>query len=67
MKRSLLGLVAVAAISLPLSQSAQAHWGYYHRTYGYHHHRSWHPGYRYAGFWHPGYWYSGPVTVLVAP
>jgi hypothetical protein len=71
MKRFLLGLIAVAAVLLPLSQNAQAHWGYYHRSYGYHRtywqHRYWHSGYRYAGYWHPGYWYSGPVTVVVAP
>jgi hypothetical protein len=71
MKRFLSGLIAVAAVLLPLSQNAQAHWGYYHHSYGYHRtywqHRYWHHGYRYAGYWHPGYWYSGPVTVIVAP
>ena len=69
MKKFLLGLIAVAAVLLPLSQNAQAHWGYYHHYYGYHHaywHRSWHGGYWYGGFWHPGYWYPGPV-VVVAP
>jgi hypothetical protein len=69
MKKFLLGLIAVAAVLLPLSQNAQAHWGYYHHYYGYHHaywHRSWHGGYWYGGFWHPGYWYGGPV-VVVAP
>ena len=71
MKRFLLGLLAVAALLLPLNQIAQAHWGYYHRSYGYHHaywhHRYWHHGYSYGGYWHPGYWYTGPVTVVVAP
>ena len=74
MKKFLLGLIAVAAVLLPLSQSAQAHWVYYHHYYhGYHyaywHHRHWHPGYWYAGCWYPGYWvgYPGPVTVVVAP
>jgi hypothetical protein len=68
MKRFLLGLIAVAAVLLPLSQNAQAHWGYYHH-YGYRHaywHRAWHGGYWYGSFWHPGYWYGGPV-VVVAP
>jgi hypothetical protein len=68
MKKFLLGFMAVAAVLLPLSQNAQAHWGYYHRYYGYHqgywHHRYWHNGYWYGGFWHPAYW--GPV-VVVAP
>jgi hypothetical protein len=74
MKRFLLGLIAVAAVLLPLSQNAQAHWVYYHHYYhGYHyaywHHRYWHHGYWYAGYWYPGYWagYPGPVTVVVAP
>jgi hypothetical protein len=74
MKKFLLGLIAVAAVLLPLSQNAQAHWGYYHHYYhGYHyaywHHRYWHHGYWYAGYWYPGYWagYPGPVTVVVAP
>jgi hypothetical protein len=68
MKKFLLGLIAIAAVLLPLSQNAQAHWGYYHH-YGYRHaywHRAWHGGYWYGGFWHPGYWYPGPV-VVVAP
>ena len=74
MKKFLLGLIAVAAFLLPLSQNAQAHWVYYHHYYhGYHyaywHHRYWHHGYWYAGNWYPGYWvgYPGPVTVVVAP
>jgi len=74
MKKFLLGLIAVAAVLLPLSQNAQAHWVYYHHYYhGYHyaywHHRYWHHGYWYAGNWYPGYWvgYPGPVTVVVAP
>jgi|GEM_PF-2286264 len=74
MKKFLLGLIAVAAVLLPLSQNAQAHWVYYHHYYhGYHyaywHHRYWHHGYWYAGSWYPGYWvgYPGPVTVVVAP
>jgi hypothetical protein len=48
MKKFLLGLIAVAAVLLPLSQNAQAHWGYYHRYYGDHH-----------AYWHHRYWYSG--------
>jgi len=71
MKSYLLGLIAVAAAFLPLSQNAQADWGYYHHYYGYHHaysqHRYWHHGYWYAGQWHPGYWFPGPVTVVVVP
>ena len=74
MKKFLLGLIAVAAVLLPLSQNAQAHWVYYrHYYHGYHyaywHHRYWHHGYWYAGSWYPGYWvgYPGPVTVVVAP
>jgi hypothetical protein len=74
MKKFLLDLIAVAAVLLPLSQNAQAHWVYYHHYYhGYHyaywHHRYWHHGYWYAGYWYPGYWagYPGPVTVVVAP
>jgi hypothetical protein len=66
MKTYLLRLIAVAAVFLPLSQNAQADWGYYHHYYGYHH-AYWHHGYWYAGHWHPGYWYPGPVTVVVVP
>jgi hypothetical protein len=71
MRKFLLGLIAVAAILLPLSQNAQAHWGYYHHYYGgyhqaYWHHRYWHGGFWNGGYWHPGYWYPGPV-VVVAP
>jgi hypothetical protein len=61
MKKFLLGLSATAALLLPLSQNAEAHWVVYRKVYVYHHvyvhHRSWHPGYWYTGFWHPGYWY----------
>jgi hypothetical protein len=70
MKKFLLSLVAVAAILLPFSQNAQAHWGYYnHSRFVYSHHRFWHHGYWYAGCWYPGFWsyYPGPVTVVVAP
>jgi len=67
MRKFLLGLIAVAAVLLPLSQNAEAHWGYYHRYYGGYHHAYWHHGYWYAGGWHPGYCYPGPVTVVVAP
>jgi len=56
MKKFLLGLSAVVAVLLPLSQSAQAHWVYYRKVYVYRHvyvhHQSWHHGY-----WHPGYWF----------
>jgi hypothetical protein len=45
MKKFLLGLIAVAAVLLPLSQNAQAHWGYYHHYYGGYHHGYW--GHRY--------------------
>jgi len=63
MRKFLLGLAAVAAVFLPMSQSAQAHWVYYHHYYGRH---FWHHGYWYAGCWHPGYWswYRGPVVVV---
>ena len=64
MKKFLLGLIAVAAVLLPLSQNAQAHWGYYRHYYGYHH------AYWSHCYWHHGYWYAGhpgPVTVVVAP
>jgi hypothetical protein len=37
MKKLLLGLSAVAAVLLPLSQNAQAHWVYYRKVYVYHH------------------------------
>jgi hypothetical protein len=71
MRKSLLGLIAVAAVLLPLSQNAQAHWGYYHHYYGgyhqaYWHHRYWHGGFWNGGYWYPGYWYAAPV-VVVAP
>jgi hypothetical protein len=71
MRKFLLGLIAIAAVLLPLSQNAQAHWGYYHHYYGgyrhaYWHHRYWHGGFWTGGYWHPGYWYPGPV-VVVAP
>jgi hypothetical protein len=72
MKKFLLGLVAVAAILLPMTQSAQAHWGCYHRSCGYHvceHRRCWHHGCWYGGCWHAGYWGwdAAPVAVIVAP
>jgi hypothetical protein len=45
MKKFLLGLVAVAAVFLPLSQNAQAHWVH---VYVYHH-----------VYWHNHYWHHG--------
>jgi len=61
MKKILLGLSAVVAVLLPLSQNAQAHWVVYRKTYVYHHvyspHRCWHHGYWSAGVWHPGCWF----------
>jgi hypothetical protein len=61
MKKILLGLSAVLALLLPLSQNAQAHWVVYRHIYVYHHvysnHRSWHHGYWDAGIWHPGWWF----------
>ena len=61
MKKFLLGLSAVVALLLPLSENAQAHWVYYRKVYVYRHvyshHRSWDPGYWYAGFWHTGFWF----------
>jgi hypothetical protein len=47
MKKFLLGLSAVVAVLLPLSQNAQAHWVYYHHVYVYHH--------AYWNHWHHGY------------
>jgi hypothetical protein len=70
MKKFLLGLTAVAAILLPMSQNAQAHWvhgyHYYGHPYGYAHHGYWHGGYWHGGFWHAGYWgfYPAPVIVI---
>jgi hypothetical protein len=55
MKKILLGLSAVVAVFLPLSQNAQAHWVVYHHVYWHHHY--WHHGYWYGGVWHPGYWF----------
>jgi hypothetical protein len=59
MKRLLLGLMAIAAFFLPLSQNVQAHWVVYRHIYVYHHvywhHRSWQHGHWYAGPWHSGY------------
>ena len=59
MKKFLLGLSAVVALLLPLSQNAQAHWVVYHHVYVYRHvyvnHSHWHHGYWYSGFWHAGY------------
>jgi hypothetical protein len=46
MKKFLLGLIAVAAVFLPLSQNAQAHWVHY--VYVYHH-----------VYWHQHYWHHG--------
>jgi hypothetical protein len=64
MKKFILSLIAVGAVLLPLSQRAEANWGYYHHAYW--HHRYWHHGYWYAGCWHPGYWgfYPGPVVII---
>jgi len=77
MKKFLLGLVAVAAVLLPMSQNAQAYWVHYSHYYGhpyyghpyaYAHHRYWHRGYWYGGYWHTGFWgfYPAPV-IVVAP
>ena len=69
MKKFLLGLIAIAAVLLPMTPSAQAHWGYYHHYWGPHyayaHHRYWHRGYWYGGFWHAGYWGWSPAPVVV--
>jgi hypothetical protein len=74
MKKLLLGLVAVAAVLLPMSQNAQAwghyyYHGYYHHYWGhpyaYAHHRYWHGGYWYGGVWYPGYWAWAPGPVIV--
>jgi len=46
MKKFLLGLIAVAAVFLPLSQNTQAHWVHY--VYVYHH-----------VYWHQHYWHHG--------
>jgi hypothetical protein len=73
MRKLLLGLFTVLAVLLPISQSAQAHWVYYHHDWGYQHvclqRHCWHGGYWYGGYWHPGYWgwYPAPVAVVVAP
>jgi hypothetical protein len=55
MKKFILGLSAVVAVLLPLSQNAQAHWVYYRKVYVYrhvyvYHHAYWH-------HWHHGYWF----------
>jgi hypothetical protein len=42
MKKFLLGLITVAAVFLPLSQNAQAHWVHYVYVY---HHVYWHHHY----------------------
>ena len=65
MKKFILSLIAVGAVLLPLSQKAEAHWGYYHRHVDWHQ-RCWHHGYWYAGYWHPGYWgfYPGPTVII---
>jgi len=70
MKKFILGLIAVAAVLLPMSQNAQAHWVYYsHGYWGHHytyvHHRYWHHGYWYGGAWYPGYWAWAPGPVIV--
>jgi hypothetical protein len=70
MKKFILGLIAVAAVLLPMSQNAQAHWvHYYHGYWGHHyayvHHRYWHHGYWYGGVWYPGYWAWAPGPVIV--
>ena len=59
MKKIQLALIAVAAVFLPLSQNAQAHWVVYRKVYVYHHvySRHWHHGYWYDGYWHPGFWF----------
>jgi hypothetical protein len=59
MKKFLLALSAVVAVSLPLCQNAQAHWvrKVYVYRHVYVHHRCWHPGYWYTGIWHPGCWF----------
>ena len=56
MRKFLLGLIAVAAVFLPLSQNAPAHWVYYRKIYVYHH------VYANHGCWHHGYWYAGSGT-----
>jgi hypothetical protein len=78
MKKFLLGLIAVVAVLLPMSQKAEAHVYYHHYWGGYHHywggyhyaygHRYWHHGYWYGGIWYPPYWAWGPgPVVIVAP
>jgi hypothetical protein len=66
MKTLLLGALAILAVSMPLTQSAEArywHHGYYH---GYHHayyygpHRYWHHAYWGHGYWYPGFWGFAP-------
>jgi hypothetical protein len=70
MKKFFLGLIAVAAVLLPMSQNAEAHWVHYHGYYGHHYgyanHRYWHRGYWYGGYWHAAYWgfYPAPVIVI---
>ena len=64
MKKILLGLLAVGAVFLPLTQNAEAHGGYYRYHRAAWHHRYWRHGYWYGGYWHPGYWYPGPVVVV---
>jgi hypothetical protein len=66
MRKFLLGLIAVAAVLLPFSQNAQAHWGYYHHYCGGYHHAYWYHRYWHGGFWNSRYWYPGPM-VVVAP
>jgi hypothetical protein len=68
MRKFLLGLIAIAAVLLPMSQNAEAHWvhyGYWGPHYGWAHHRYWHHGYWYGGIWYPGYWAWAPGPVIV--
>jgi hypothetical protein len=65
MKKLTLGLIAVSAILLPLSQSAQARWVNYRHCHAYPPRQCWHPGYWYAGCWYPGYWSWYPTAVVV--
>ena len=59
MNKFLLGLVAVAAILLPISQTIQARQTYNSRYCDYHYvcgqRLRWHQGYWYGGWRRPGY------------
>ena len=68
MRKFLLGLIAVAAVLLPMSQNAQAYWGHYHGYYGHRYYGHGYYGHGYYGrgyygyshrYWHGGYWYGG--------